>query len=145
MEPVNSAAVDERREHPQPVPQRVTDRAHRQHKMEVCLHALDEEVVHRHRCRIDLAPLLPGHRLHFLDQVDLLVGGEQVRDVRGVQDHVDVLHVGLLSDLLVAEEEHRLRAVRAGPLHHRLEVLAPVKERVSPGSSMLNENFLKYL
>ncbi len=51
LEPVDGAAVDKRREHPEATPERVAYWTHRQHDVQVLLDALDEEVVHGERRR----------------------------------------------------------------------------------------------
>jgi len=50
LEPVNGAAVDERRKHTQAVAECVSDWTHGKHYMEIGFHSLNEVVVHRQRC-----------------------------------------------------------------------------------------------
>lgn len=57
LEPVNGAAVDERWEHPESVAEGVSNGAHSQNHVEMCLHSLNEKVVHGQRCGINLATL----------------------------------------------------------------------------------------
>ena len=52
--------------------------------------------------------LRPCDDLHFLNDLSLLVWGEQVGDIPRVQDHVDVLHKSLILDLVIREEEDSL-------------------------------------
>ena len=47
-----------------------------------------------------------------------------------VQHVVDVFHEALLGDLRVAEQEHERPIPRAGLDEHRLQVLAPARERL---------------
>ena len=62
LEPVDGAAVDERREHAQAAPERVADRAHRQHHVQIGAHAVDEEAVHGQRRGVDLLSLETARR-----------------------------------------------------------------------------------
>lgn len=52
--------------------------------------------------------------LHFVDNLRLLVGREDVGDVARVEDHTDVLHEGLIFDLVVGKQEHRLLTLSPG-------------------------------
>ena len=58
--------------------------------------------------------LSPGDRLHLLNDLCLLISRVEVGHVGRVQNHVDVLHEGLVFDLVVAEEEHGLLALCSG-------------------------------
>ena len=57
LEPVDGAAVDERREHAKTVPEGVTNRAHREHDVKIAAYSFDEEVVHRQRIELNLLAL----------------------------------------------------------------------------------------
>lgn len=47
LEPVYGTAVDEGREHPESVPERISDRGHGQDNVEILLDSINEVVVHR--------------------------------------------------------------------------------------------------
>ena len=64
VEPVDGAAVDERREAPQSVAECVTDGAHGEADVQVRLDALDEVVVHGERRRVDLLALEQSTTAH---------------------------------------------------------------------------------
>jgi len=76
MKPVDGAAVDERREHTQPVAERIAYRTHGENDVEVLLHSLDEIVVHRQRRSLDLP-----HLKFVADMIDLsfIAGGIHIR------------------------------------------------------------------
>jgi len=59
LEPVDGAAVDERRKHSESVAERVADWTHRQDDMKILFHSLHEEVVHRQRRHLKLTTLKP--------------------------------------------------------------------------------------
>ena len=65
LEPVNGAAVDERREHAQTVPKGVPYGAEGQHHVQVAPYALYELVVHVERCDLCLGVLQLGNHLHL--------------------------------------------------------------------------------
>ena len=61
LEPVDGAAVDERRKHAETIAERVADGTHCEHDVKILLHALYEEVVHRQRRHLKLTTLqCPG-------------------------------------------------------------------------------------
>ncbi len=70
--------------------------------------------------------LVPRSRLHLLNDLRLLIRREQVRYIRRVQDHVDVLHERLVLNLRVTEQEHGRLALAARFHEHLLDVLAPL-------------------
>ena len=72
LEPVNGAAVDERREHAKTRAEGVADWAHGQHDVHVLAHALREEAVHRERRRIDLTTLWSGRFTNTLNKLSFL-------------------------------------------------------------------------
>ena len=72
------------------------------------------------------AYLVSGGGLHLLDDLGLLVRGEQVRNIGRVEDHVDVLEEGLLLDLRVAEEEDGRFSIAARLHKDLLDVVAPL-------------------
>lgn len=47
LEPVDGTAVDEGWEHPESVPERISDRGHGQDNVEILLDSINEVVVHR--------------------------------------------------------------------------------------------------
>lgn len=47
LEPVDGTAVDEGREHPESVAERISDRRHGQDNVEILLDSINEVVVHR--------------------------------------------------------------------------------------------------
>ena len=78
LEPVNGTAVDERREHPETVPEGITNGTHCQNDMEVLLHSLYKEVIHGEGGGVNLASLRASCHLHFLNDLCLLIRGVQV-------------------------------------------------------------------
>jgi len=64
LEPVDGAAVDERRKHAETIAERVADGTHCEHDVKILLHALYEEVVHRQRRHLKLTTLqCPGEHI----------------------------------------------------------------------------------
>jgi len=57
LEPVDGAAVDQGRKHAKSVAKRVSDGTHRQHNVQILLHAFHEVVVHRQRRHLKLTSL----------------------------------------------------------------------------------------
>lgn len=57
LEPVDSTAVDERREHTQSVSESITNRRHGQNYMQILFHSINEVVVHGQRCGIHFLTL----------------------------------------------------------------------------------------
>ena len=70
--------------------------------------------------------------LHFFNQLRFFIWREQVWNVSCVENHVDVLHVGLLLDLLIVEEEDGLQSISTRLQHHLLYVVAPILEGIGP-------------
>ena len=58
LEPVDGAAVDERREHTHSVPEGISDGAHGQHHVQLFPHSVHKEVEECQRCAICLLRLL---------------------------------------------------------------------------------------
>ena len=101
LEPVDGAAVDERRELPQPVAERVTDGRHGEYDVQLVAAALDEHVEESHRRAVRLLRLvaLAIELTHLLNDLLFLVEREEVGHLAGVQQVVDVLQKRLLLDL----------------------------------------------
>ena len=70
LKPVDSAAVDQRRKHPQSRSEGIPYGAHRQYDVQVGLDPLDEVVVHGNRVSLDLATRLLRYRHHLIHQLD---------------------------------------------------------------------------
>ena len=58
LEPVDGAAVDERGEHADPVPEGISNGAHGQHHVELLPHSIYKEVEEGQRCAVSLLRLL---------------------------------------------------------------------------------------
>ena len=58
LEPVDGAAVDERGEHADPVPEGISNGAHGQHHVELLSHSIYKEVEEGQRCAVSLLRLL---------------------------------------------------------------------------------------
>ena len=82
--------------------------------MQMLTNALDEQVVHGQWGGINLTTLNPGHLLHLLNDLGLLIRGIKVRNISRVENHVDVLHKRLILDLVVTEQENCVLALRTG-------------------------------
>lgn len=91
-----------------------------EHNVKVCLDTLDEEVVHGEWCCVDLLALHACDTLYLVNDVCALVGWEDVGHVACVEQHVDVLHKGLVLDLAVIEQEHHVLALQARLQHQPL-------------------------
>ena len=100
-EPINGAAVDERGEFPQPVPEGIANGAHSQNHMELFTAPLDEEGEERLRGAIRLAGLvsLSVQLPHLLTDLRLLIYGVQVGNFPRIQQVVYVLQERFLFDL----------------------------------------------
>lgn len=63
LEPVDGAAVDQRRKHAKSVAERIADRTHCQTEMEVAFYSFNKVVVHSHWCRLDFLSFLTSYSL----------------------------------------------------------------------------------
>ena len=63
LEPINGAAVDQRGELPEPVPEGVPNGAHGQHHMQLVPHTRHKQVVQRHHGAVRLLGLVTGSSL----------------------------------------------------------------------------------
>mmetsp|Transcript_46858 Transcript_46858/g.111156 ORF Transcript_46858/g.111156 Transcript_46858/m.111156 type:complete len:483 (+) Transcript_46858:3837-5285(+) len=128
LEPIDDAAVDERREARGPAAESLTHRREAQADMEVLLDLGDEEVIHR-ILRIGdpfaLALVSDG----VVDCVDL-VGGEQAGDLAGGKQLVQVHEELLVGNLRVHEEEDNRLVLEAGLEVHLLDVLLEIAHAV---------------
>lgn len=92
LEPVDSAAVDNRRKLPDSISEAISNRAHGQNQMELITDYLDEEVEKGDRTSVSLKRLfsLPVDLPHFLAELDTLVNGEYVWNLARVQQVTQV-------------------------------------------------------
>ena len=98
-EPVNRAAVDQRREHSQSRAENISQRTHRDHAMDVLLYANQILSVDVHFVRDNL-PLLALDLAGFLYVVHLLLIID-VGDIPRIQNIVNILEHLLVDDLSV--------------------------------------------
>mmetsp|Transcript_13842 Transcript_13842/g.49662 ORF Transcript_13842/g.49662 Transcript_13842/m.49662 type:complete len:491 (-) Transcript_13842:2-1474(-) len=129
-EPIDRAAVHERRELPQALAERLADRGEAQNHVQVRA-ALFDEVLPQLRRRLEGVPLLLGRDAALLHDRRALVVREQVRDLAAVQKVVDVLDVGFFLDLRVREQEHARLPASAGFAAKFLQILLPLDSRVT--------------
>jgi hypothetical protein len=122
-EPVNGAAVDEGREHAQPLPESISDWTHREHEVQLAANAAHKVCIHGH---LGDRPLGVHQRPHCSGNLLRVVHFHQVRHLTSVEDVVNVLEHALPHDLRVCEEEHDILALDASHLQHTTQVVAPL-------------------
>mmetsp|Transcript_66775 Transcript_66775/g.204361 ORF Transcript_66775/g.204361 Transcript_66775/m.204361 type:complete len:585 (-) Transcript_66775:314-2068(-) len=123
-EPVDGAAIDQRRELAQARSPGVSDGREAEDGGEHLPAAIHEVRVQLRRCALRRLALLPRGGADHLAQLDALVRGEQVRDLTCVQKVVQILDEAFALDLRVGEQEHVLLALPAGVCQQLLHVLA---------------------
>ena len=106
-EPVDGAAVDERREHAQPRAEGVADGRHGEADVQQRAAAGDEVGKQRRGRAVALGAFLARDVAHLIADLRLLVVGEEVGHLARVEQAVDVLQVGLLLDLGVGRRGRR--------------------------------------
>ena len=106
LEPVNSTAVNQRREHTHSGTEVVTNWTESQDDVKVLFTFLDEETVHLGGGTLFKFTLSFHHWTNHFNELGLLVRGEQIRHFIGVQQVVDILDKGLVFNFTVSEQEH---------------------------------------
>mmetsp|Transcript_3268 Transcript_3268/g.5386 ORF Transcript_3268/g.5386 Transcript_3268/m.5386 type:complete len:296 (+) Transcript_3268:3168-4055(+) len=123
-EPVDCRTIDQGREFAQSLAERVSNRRHGQHQMQICAAAFDEKGVQARRGEWLACPL--GPRSDELHDGDELVLGKQIGHLASVQDVVDVLQKRLVFKLSVGKQKHRRRRCAPGLFQHAFQVLPPL-------------------
>mmetsp|Transcript_49837 Transcript_49837/g.161249 ORF Transcript_49837/g.161249 Transcript_49837/m.161249 type:complete len:205 (+) Transcript_49837:4569-5183(+) len=121
--PIDGAAIHQRWELPNACAPAIADGRKAHDNRDQCLTLLDEEGIELCRCSIRSFALVPGGVANHLAHCNLFVRREQIWNLTGVQEVVDVLHKALLLDLRVAEQEHGLLAIPTSLREHFLHVL----------------------
>mmetsp|Transcript_13697 Transcript_13697/g.27719 ORF Transcript_13697/g.27719 Transcript_13697/m.27719 type:complete len:749 (-) Transcript_13697:6644-8890(-) len=123
-EPVDRAAVDERREHAQARAELLGTGRHAHAHVDVLLHAKDELRVDIQGCRLDV--LVQAIVLALLVDVLHVLLLDQRRHLPGVEDVVHVFEHALLQDLRVGIQEDGGDVLQGFGHEHLLEVLVPL-------------------
>jgi hypothetical protein len=126
LEPIDGAAVDYRREHPDSGPKGVTDRTEGKHDVKILLALLNEEAVELGWRSLLQFILVFSDRTHQLHQLRLLLVREEVGHLVGIEEVVDVLHERLVLDLSVGEKEDGRLVFTARLLEDPLQILLPL-------------------
>ena len=111
--------------------------------MEVLLHALDEVGVELGGGSVQGFALGSGVGADQLDYFGLLVCGVQARDLRGVQEVVQVLNEAFVLNLGVGEEEDSGLALAARGPQQLLDVVVPLDLAVGFGDFYLDHGLVR--
>ena len=123
-EPVNSAAIHQCWELPQPLPEVISNWRERENDVEVLLDLLQEEVVKLGPRSIHSSLL--GFHSDVLKDGRQITAHEQVWDLVRVEQVRNVLHHALLLDLCVGEQKDDLLVRFTSQLQDLLQVLVPL-------------------
>lgn len=135
MEPIYCAAVDQRGEHSESLPEGGANGAECKDHVKLIARLLNEVVEESHRRAVGLfaSVALPIKDAHLLTHFLLLIGREEVGHLSSVQKIVQVFHERLLFYLSVSKEEDTMVLRLRGLSQNALEIFVPIVHAISFG------------